>query len=62
MRAVRRPVQRTDLLVPTQKNATADIPPSWQAHAFIQILHEGVLCILGDRLDDCGDLSGLGVV
>ena len=52
----------THLLVPSQKNAPANVTPTWQCHALVQILHQGILRVLRQRSDDPRDLSGFRAV
>ena len=45
-----------DLFVPAQEYAAAEIAPAGHAHSFVQVLHQRVVLVCGERFDDGWDV------
>lgn len=52
----------THLFKPIEQQAPADIAPARHRHALVQVLHQRVLCVKGERLDHARDVRRLGRV
>ena len=50
------------LFVPTKQHTPAYISPPRHRHAFVKILHQRILCIHRETLDDIRDFCRLGTV
>ena len=47
---------RAHLLVPAEKDAARDLAGAGHRHALVEILHERVVRLRGQRLDEVGDV------
>ena len=48
--------------MPPKQHAPADVPPPRHTHPLVDILHQRVLFVLGERSEDGGDVRCFGAI